>query len=63
VQNFIAKQNCFWKIVGRRSQDAHSMASTSPYVGKSNTLVCLRCIYGFPNPILFDYKTYQNSFA
>ena len=25
--------------------------------GQRNTLVCLRCIYGFPNPILFDYKT------
>ena len=25
--------------------------------GQRNTLVCLRCIYGFPNSILFDYKT------
>ena len=24
--------------------------------GQRNALVCLRCIYGFPNPILFDYN-------
>jgi len=24
---------------------------------KMNTLVCLQCTYGFPNPILFDYNS------
>ena len=27
----IVKQNCFWKIVVRRTQDVRSMASINPY--------------------------------
>ena len=31
--------------------------------GQRNILVCLRCIYGLLNPILFDYNLFTSSLA
>ena len=55
--NTIVKQNCIWKIVVRRMQDVRCMASITPAERKRRTFVYLRCSYGFPYPILFDYKS------
>ena len=58
--NTIVKQNCICKIVVRRMQDVRCMTSITSCAEEKEDFVCLRCSYGFPNLILFDYKSQYN---
>ena len=58
--NTIVKQNCIWKIVVRRMPDVRCMTSITPCAEEKEDFVYLRCSYGFPYPILFDYKSQYN---
>lgn len=59
-RNTKIKQNCICKIVVRRIQDVRCMTSITPCAEEKEDFVCLRRSYGFPNPILFDYKSQYN---
>ena len=56
LHRMMIKQNCFGLIVAIRMPYVRSLASTNPYTERRNTLVCLRCNYGFPKPMQFDYN-------